>query len=68
MIEVDARGLSCPEPLLRTRDAFKEYPGENFLVMVTDVNARENVKNFAIKEGREVTVEKKGQDFYLTIK
>lgn len=68
MVEVDARGLSCPEPILRTRDAFKEFPGESFLVMVTDVNARENVKNFALSEGREVSVEKNGQDFYLTIK
>ncbi len=68
MIEVDARGLSCPEPILRTKDAFAEYPDESFLVMVTDVNARENVKNFALGKGKTVDIEKKGQDFYLTIK
>ena len=38
------------------------------VVMVTDVNARENVKNFALGKGKTVDIEKKGQDFYLTIK
>lgn len=68
MIEVDARGLSCPEPVLRTKDAFKEFPGESYVVIVSDVNARENVKNLAASQGKKVEVEKKDQDFYLTIK
>lgn len=67
MIEVDARGLSCPEPVLRTKDALASNPDGAFLVMVSDVNARENVKNFALGKGKKVEIEKKGQDFFLTI-
>lgn len=68
MIEVDARGLSCPEPVLRTKDAINAHANEEILVMVSDVNARENVKNFAKSKGKQVDIEKKGQDFYLSIK
>ena len=27
-VEVDVRGLSCPEPVLLTMDAMEEHPGE----------------------------------------
>lgn len=67
MIEVDARGLSCPEPVLRTKEALNQHPGEGLTVIVSDVNARENVKNLAARAGKDVNIEKKGQDFYLTI-
>lgn len=67
MREIDVRGLSCPEPVLRTKEALSQYPGEDLTVIVSDVNARENVKNLAKRTGRNVDIEKKGQDFYLTI-
>ena len=43
MIEVDARGLSCPEPVLLTLDALKEAAGETVVSIVSDTNQRDNV-------------------------
>lgn len=68
MIQVDARGLSCPEPLLRTKEALDEFPNETVQTIVSDVNARENVKNLGLRRRKEVTVEQDGQDYYITIK
>ena len=32
-IEVDVRGLSCPEPVLLTMDAMEEHPGKMIRVL-----------------------------------
>ena len=68
MIQVDARGLSCPEPLLRTKEVLYEYPNEVVQTIVSDVNARENVKNLGLRRRKDVEVKQEGQDFYITIK
>ncbi|MDO4503473.1 MAG: sulfurtransferase TusA family protein [Coriobacteriia bacterium] len=67
MIEVDARGLSCPEPVLLTLDALEEAGDEAVLTIVSDTNQRDNVKTQAQRKGKTVSVEQKGQDWYLTI-
>ena len=33
MYEVDARGLSCPEPLILVSEALKSHPGEQIKVL-----------------------------------
>ena len=68
MIQVDAQGLSCPEPLLRTKEVLDEYPNEVVQTIVSDVNARENVKNLGLRRRKDVEVKQEGQDFYITIK
>ena len=40
MIEVDARGLSCPEPLMMTQAALKKCKGESVKVLVSEAHAR----------------------------
>ena len=68
MIEVDARGLSCPEPVLLTLDAIEEAGDETILTIVSDTYQRDNVKTQAEGKGKTVEIEQKGQDYYLTIK
>ena len=65
MFEVDARGYSCPEPLLMATAAFKAHPGETVRVLVSTTNARDNVENAARKAGRTVTIAQIGYDFEL---
>jgi TusA-related sulfurtransferase len=50
MKEVDARGLSCPQPVIMTTAAIKEkeFP---FAVLVDTVTSRENVTRIAEKKG-----------------
>lgn len=44
MMEVDARGLSCPEPVVRTKKAFEA--NNSFTVLVDNETAKENVVRF----------------------
>ncbi|MGA9351232.1 MAG: sulfurtransferase TusA family protein [Anaerolineae bacterium] len=63
---VDARGLSCPQPVILTRRAIQEgqFPIE---VLVETVTSRENVRRAAEKLGCQVEVEEMGGEFKLTI-
>ena len=67
MYEVDARGLSCPEPLMMTDQALKNHPGEPVKVYVTEAYSKTNVEKFARSKGKSVTVKEVGQEFELVI-
>ena len=45
MYEVDARGLSCPEPLMMTAEALKKQEGQ-IKVLVSEPHQRTNVEKF----------------------
>lgn len=60
MKEVDARGLSCPEPLMLTAQALKGEAGP-VKVLVTEPHQKMNVEKFARDKGKTPTsVEKDG--------
>ena len=63
---VDARGLSCPQPVILARRALQagDLP---VVVLVDTVTARENVTRMAQKAGFQVQVEAEGEEFRLTI-
>ena len=63
---VDARGLSCPQPVILTRKAIEEgvFPLE---VLVETVTSRENVRRAAEKLGCQVAVTEMGDEFKLTV-
>jgi len=68
MNTVDARGLSCPEPVLRTSNALKDLPaGEQLEVLVDTVTSRNNVERMARSKGYTVKVESSGDGFRLLI-
>jgi tRNA 2-thiouridine synthesizing protein A len=64
--QVDARGLSCPQPVILARQAVGvgEFPIE---VLVETVTSRENVRRAAEKLGCTVQAEEMGDEFKLTI-
>jgi tRNA 2-thiouridine synthesizing protein A len=53
---IDARGLSCPHPVLLARDAIKFGAG-SLLVLVDAGTARDNVTRLAERSGWRVQVE-----------
>jgi len=63
---VDARGLSCPQPVILSRNAIQgaKFPIE---VLVDSVTSRENVRRMAERFGLKVRVEQVGDEFKLTI-
>ena len=62
---VDARGLTCPQPVILTKRAMAEA-GE-VTTIVDNETARDNVSRMAGKRGRPVTIEEKEDGFYLHI-
>ncbi|MGI6105962.1 MAG: sulfurtransferase TusA family protein [Raoultibacter sp.] len=56
MIELDAKGLFCPEPLMMVTDAMKENPGQPIHILVNQASPRDNIIRFAEKKGRSVSV------------
>ena len=66
MKELDARGLSCPEPVVMIRKAMTS--GENAYQMVVDnVAAKENVTRYAQHQGYQVSVQEAEGEYRLSI-
>jgi tRNA 2-thiouridine synthesizing protein A len=65
---VDARGLSCPEPVLRARKAIAGMAaGGELEVLVESVTSRENVRRTATSMGCTVDVQEHEDGFRLVI-
>lgn len=64
---VDARGLSCPQPVILARKAIDagQFPVD---VLVDSVTSRENVRRMAERAGCTVTVQETGEEFKLTLR
>lgn len=67
MKRVDGRGLSCPEPVIRAKNAM-ESGDKEYEILVDNVVAKENVSRFANHQGYQVQVEKQGDDILLKIR
>jgi TusA-related sulfurtransferase len=55
-MEVDARGLSCPQPIIETKKVVDKKVKE-LTVLVDNIAAKENVSRFAKAMKYEVAVE-----------
>ncbi len=64
---VDARGRSCPEPVIMTKNAI-DSGNANFQVLVDARVAVENIKRFATSQGYTIDVEENDDDFTLSIR
>ena len=67
MIEVDARGLSCPEPVILTMNAMTKGGAEPIQVTVSHTVARDNLCSLAKKRKRTATAQRVGDDFVIEI-
>ena len=65
MNTVDARGFSCPEPLIMTRAALEK--GLPLVVMVDSMTPVNNITRFATNAGYKVAHKTVGEDFEITI-
>lgn len=66
-MQIDARGLSCPQPVLLTQQALKSQPA-TVEVLVDNKTAEGNVSRFATKAGYSVSIREDNGDFILTLK
>ncbi|KZL91579.1 sulfurtransferase TusA family protein [Clostridium magnum] len=65
MKQFDARGLSCPQPVLETKKALAENPS-GVQIFVDNTTAKNNVERFMKNSGYKVEVEERNGDFLLT--
>lgn len=61
---VDARGLSCPIPVLRVQEAVRKNAPASLEVLVDNHTAMQNVTRFAHHTGYEVAVRELEDDEY----
>lgn len=62
IITVDARGLSCPQPVLEAKRVIDEQLSDHFRVLVDSETSRENVSRFARNKGFQVEVRENGTE------
>lgn len=64
---IDAKGLSCPQPVLETKKAIGKYPNDELEILVDTVTSRENVGRFARKNGYKTDFKKLDDGYSVTI-
>jgi selenium metabolism protein YedF len=68
-MQIDARGLPCPQPVLKTKEALEKATGERLIVIVSTAESRDNVVRFLGYSGVDVEkIDEKDRDFYIHTK
>ena len=66
MHEIDARGLACPAPVLRTKAAVDQDGADELAVIVDNDASHQNVRRFLESQGFSVTVDQSGADYHIS--
>ena len=67
MTTLDARGLSCPEPVIMIQKAMKTKE-TSYVMMVDNHASKENVTRFAEKNGYKVTITENAGEYTLEMR
>ncbi len=67
MVEIDARGFSCPIPVVRTKKAMEQNPEEVLTVLTDTAVSKENVTRLAESEGYTISVEEISGEYRITL-
>ncbi len=68
MERIDARGLSCPQPVVLTKSFIDKTGSGEFEILVDTGTARDNITRLAGNCGWAVAVRNDGDDILLTLK
>jgi len=66
--KIDARGLSCPQPVILTNRKIKEMGKGVFEILVDTDTSKENIFRLARQSGWHVEVNKVNEDYRLVLK
>lgn len=61
---IDARGLSCPEPVILLMKAMKKG-GESYTILVDNAAAKENTTRYAESQGYHAAIKEEKGDIEL---
>ena len=67
MTEVDVRGYSCPIPVVKTKKAMDENPGDTLTVLLETQVSKENVSRLAEGRGYAVEAEEVSGEYRLIL-
>ncbi len=65
---LDVRGLSCPEPVVRTRQALAADPSGELVVITDNRVSVENIRRFVTGAGYSFTVANDNGDYLISVK
>ncbi|MBC2744970.1 MAG: sulfurtransferase-like selenium metabolism protein YedF [Desulfosarcina sp.] len=65
MKEIDARGLSCPAPVLQTKATLEAEMPNNVKVVLDNAAAQQNVQRFLESQGFQTVLEQDGGDYLI---
>jgi len=66
MKELDARGLSCPAPVLLTKNTIETEKPEQIRIILDNEASGQNVSRFLSSKNFSVTMDKQGNDLIVT--
>ncbi|NLX61201.1 MAG: SirA family protein [Tissierellia bacterium] len=64
MERIDARGISCPQPVLMAKNAIEKSP-EGIDILVDNNTAKNNVSRFLKNQGYKLEYENEGEDILI---
>jgi tRNA 2-thiouridine synthesizing protein A len=64
MIELDVRGLACPIPVVKTKEAMDKNPGKQLTVLADAAVAKENISRYASTKKYSVTMATTAKEEY----
>jgi len=67
MIEVDARGFSCPVPVMKADKAIEKNPKQPLTVLVDNPASKDNVSRLARSKGYKVEIKAANDGYKLTL-
>ncbi len=67
MVEIDVRGLSCPIPVVKTKQAIEKNPNQAITVILDSEVSKENVSRLAGSMGYETKYELVSNDYRLSL-
>lgn len=65
MLEIDARGLACPAPVLQTKTALQAANPNRVRVLVDNAASQQNVQRFLESQGFLTTLEQEETDYLV---
>lgn len=66
IIQVDARGFACPQPVLMTKKAL-EQDYDKIEVLVDSMTAMQNIKRFVAHRDKKIDIVKNDDEYTLII-
>lgn len=66
LVQIDARGVSCPQPVLMTKKALAENPS-GVEIIVDNNTAKNNVERYAKNQGYKVEFTTKDDSIFINI-